>query len=105
MSEAEAEIARLSQTFNFNVTTDFGELEQVVQEKIDHNRGKVRVAADLSQEGLQTIKAEQAMEAAMAEDLLSKFEVQMGLKTAETADIKGSNKSLGPVETVEADKR
>src|SRR5687768_11715562 len=42
MSEAEAEIAKLSSTFNVDVTTDFGQLEQVIQGKIDANRGKVR---------------------------------------------------------------
>ncbi len=96
MSNAEAELARLSQTFSFDVTTDFGELEQVIQDKIDLNRAAVRVAADLSEEGLETIEAEKAMEENVAEDLLSQFEVEMGLKTAETADIQGSAKSLGP---------
>ena len=28
-----------------NLTTDFGQLEQVIQGKIDRNRGKARVAA------------------------------------------------------------
>jgi phage shock protein A len=96
MSQAEAELARLSQSFNFDVTTDFGELEQVIQDKIDLNRAKVRVASDLSDEGIETIEAEKAMESALAEDLLSQFEVEMGLKTAETANIGSSDKSLGP---------
>jgi len=96
MSQAEAELAKLSQTFNFDVTTDFGQLEQVIQEKIDVNRAKVRVAADLSGEGMEKIEAEKNMEKAMAEDILSKFEVEMGLKTAETADIQAASKSLGP---------
>ncbi len=96
MSQAEAELAKLSQTFNLDVTTDFGELEQVLQEKIDLNRAKSRVAADLSGEGVEKIEAEKNMEKAMAEDLLSKFEVEMGMKTAETAGIKEASKSLGP---------
>jgi phage shock protein A len=96
MSSAEAELARLSQTFNFDVTTDFGELEQVIHDKIDLNRAKVRVAADLSGEGLEKIEAEKNMEKVMAEDLLSQFEVETGIKTAETAGIKDVNKSLGP---------
>lgn len=96
MSQAEAELARLSQSFNFDVTTDFGELEQVIQEKIDLNRAKVRVAADLSNEGMEQIEAEKRMETAMADDLLTKFEVEMGMKTPETAEIKASDKSLGP---------
>jgi len=98
MSEAEAEIAQLSQSFNLDVTTDFGELEQVVNEKIDLNRAKVRVAADLSEEGMEEIEAEKEMESAMAEDLLGQFEVEMGLKTPETAGIESAVKSIGPIE-------
>ncbi len=101
MSNAEAELARLSQTFNFDVTTDFGELEQVIQEKIDLNRATVRVAADLSSEGVEEIQAEKALEESMAEDLLNQFEVEMGIKTPETADIQAGVKALGP-ETAEA---
>src|SRR6185503_8898321 len=48
MSKAEAEIAKLAQSFNFDVTTDFGQIEQVLQDKIGLNRAKVRVASDLS---------------------------------------------------------
>ena len=96
MSNAEAELARLSQSFDFDITTDFGELEQVIQDKIDLNRAKVRVAADLSEDGMDMIEAEKAMEEQMADDLLSEFEVEMGLKTAETADIESAAKSLGP---------
>lgn len=99
MSEAEAQIAQLSQSFNFDVTTDFGEIEQIVQEKIDLNRAKVRVAADMSEHGIAEIEAEKNMEKAMAEDLLSKFEIDMGLKTPETADIPLTTKELGPEES------
>ncbi len=102
MSEAEAEVAQLSQSFNFDVTTDFGQLEEVVQDKIDVNKARVRVAADLSDEGIEQIEAEERMEAAMAEDLLGQFEVEMGLKTAETADIQSAVKSIGPVEGSES---
>ena len=48
MSRAEAEMAKLSESFNFDVTTDFGQIEQVIQEKINLNRAKSRVAADMS---------------------------------------------------------
>ena len=79
MSRAEAEVAKLAETFNFNVTTDFGQIEQVVQDKISLNRAKARVAADLSGEGLADIQAEQAVEKAQAEDVLKQFEKQMGI--------------------------
>jgi phage shock protein A len=99
MSNAEAELAKLSQSFNFDVTTDFGELEQVIQDKIDLNRATVRVASDLSGEGVEEIKAEKDMEESMAEDLLTQFEVEMGIKTPETAEIKPTVKALGPETT------
>jgi phage shock protein A len=79
MSRAEAELAKLAQNFNFDVTTDFGEMEQVVQDKISLNRAKARVAADLSGEGIAQIEAEQAVERAGAEDVLQQYEQQMGL--------------------------
>jgi len=67
MSAAEAEIAKLSETFNVNLTTDFGEIESVIQQRIDQNRGKVRVAADLSEKGIAEIKAEERMQGQLAE--------------------------------------
>jgi hypothetical protein len=32
MSRAEAEMAKLAQDFHFDVTTDFGQIEQVIQD-------------------------------------------------------------------------
>ncbi len=99
MSSAEAEMAKIAQGFNFDVTTDFGELENIIQEKIDLNRAKVRVTADLSGEGVEEIEAERRAEASQAEDLLQQFEVDMGLKTPETAGVEAQAKSLGKTDT------
>ena len=96
MGKAEAEIAKLAGTFNFDVTTDFGQIEQVIQDKIGLNKAKVRVAADLSQEGIVDIKREQAMEKVFADQALRQFEIDMGLVTAETASVKEDQKELGP---------
>ncbi len=98
MSRAEAELAKLSQDFNFEVTTDFGQIEQVLQEKISLNRAKVRVAADLSGEGVADIRQEQAMEKVMGEQALRDFEIQMGLVTPDTARISEEQKELGPAQ-------
>ncbi|MCC6487465.1 MAG: PspA/IM30 family protein [Candidatus Hydrogenedentes bacterium] len=95
MSAAEAEMAKLAQSFDFNITTDFGELETLIQDKIDVNRAKVRVAADLSHEGIAEIEAEKRKEESEAEDLLRQFEVDMGMKTPETAGVQEQAKSLG----------
>jgi phage shock protein A len=98
MSRAEAEMAKLATSFDFNVTTDFGQIEDVIQDKIGLNRAKARVAADLSSEGLADIKREEAMEKTMADQALRDFEVQMGLVTPETANVVGAAKELGPAE-------
>jgi phage shock protein A len=96
MSRAEAEMAKLATSFDFNVTTDFGQIEDVIQDKIGLNRAKARVAADLSSEGLVDIQREESMEKVMADQALRDFEVQMGLVTPETAQVAEAAKELGP---------
>ncbi|MFM8578410.1 MAG: PspA/IM30 family protein [Planctomycetaceae bacterium] len=95
LSRAEAELAKLATSFNFDVTTDFGQIEDVIQEKIELNRAKVRVAADLSGEGLAESRAEEAVEKQMAEQALREFEVELGMVTPETAGVTGVDKELG----------
>ena len=99
LSRAEAELAKLANSFNFDITTDFGQIEDVIQDKIGLNRAKVRVAADLSGEGLDKIKAEQAVEKNIAESALREFEVEMGMVTPETAGVKADDKELGTERT------
>lgn len=103
MSRAEAEMAKLAETFEFNVTTDFGQLEDMIQDKIGLNRAKARVSADLSEQGIASIEQEQAMESALAEDALKQFEVEMGLITPETSGIEESQKQLGPTRQTETE--
>lgn len=98
MSRAEAEISQLATQFNFNVTTDFGQAEQVIQDQIDRNRARVRVAADLSGQGVEQIQQDVAVEKAMAEDALREFEKQEGLITPETVRTPQSAKELGPAQ-------
>jgi phage shock protein A len=96
MSAAEAEVAALAQSFDLNLTTDFGQLEEVIQQKIDKNRGRARVAADLSTEGLANIEAEERMQKTLAEDALVQFEAELGLRSPETAKVAETAKDLGP---------
>ena len=95
LSRAEAEFAKLATSFNFDITTDFGQIEDVIQDKIGLNRAKVRVAADLSGEGIEDIKREEAVEQAMADQALREFEIEMGMVTPETAGVKADDKELG----------
>lgn len=94
MSRAEAEMAKLANSFNFDVTTDFGQIEQVISDKISLNRAKARVAADLSSDGLADIQHEQAMEKAMGDQALREFEVQSGL--VPPTPVAEASKDLGP---------
>ena len=96
MSAAEAEIAKLAESFDMNLTTDFGEIEAVIQQKIDQNRGKVRVAADLSEKGIAEINAEERMRGQLAEQALQNFEVELGLRSPETSPVAQTAKDLGP---------
>jgi phage shock protein A len=96
MSRAEAEMAQLANQFHFDVTTDFGQAEQAIQDQIDRNRGRVRVAADLSGEGVEEIQQDLAVEKAMAENALRDFEKQEGLVTPETVKPNQTAKELGP---------
>ena len=93
MSAAEAEIAKLSETFDVNLTTDFGEIESVIQQRIDQNRGKVRVAADLSKKGIAEIKAEERMQGAArragAAELRGRARAQVAGDDAGRADGEG----------------
>lgn len=96
LSRAEAELAKLATSFNFDVTTDFGQIEDVIQDKIGLNRARVRVAADLSGEGLEKIRQEEAVEQQMAEDALRDFEVELGMVTPQTSGVAADEKELGP---------
>jgi len=95
MSRAEAELAKLASTFKFDVTTDFGQIEDVIQDKIGLNRAKVRVAADLSGDGLDKIKDEQRVESQMADAALREFERELGMVTPETSKVTDDEKLLG----------
>lgn len=103
MAKAESEIARVAEAVSESVTPNFstkiGEAEELVQGQIAKHRGEARVAADLSSKGVSEIKAQQAAEAAMGENLLRQFEVEMGLVNAETAPQTATSKTLGPSQT------
>jgi hypothetical protein len=86
MSNAEAEIAKLANNFNVEVTTDFGQIEQMLQDKISLNRAKSRVASDLSGISPVDIQREQVMESVLAEQALKQFESQQKLAAPGTDD-------------------
>jgi hypothetical protein len=56
----------------------------------------VRVAADLSNQGIAEIQAEERMRSQLAEDALTNFEIELGLKSPETTPVAQTTKDLGP---------
>jgi phage shock protein A len=100
MAKAEAEIARVAEAISEsaipNFSTKIGQATELMQEQIAKHRGQARVAADMSSRGIEEIKATQAAEAAMGENLLKQFEVELGLVNAESAPQAATQKTLGP---------
>jgi phage shock protein A len=99
MSRAESEMAQIATQFNFQVTGDFGQAEQVIQDQIDRNRARVRVAADLSGQGLEEIQRDISIEKTMGEDALREFEKSQGMISPETTKTPTVAKELGPATT------
>lgn len=102
MAKAEAEIARVAEAVSEsavpNFSTKIGQATELMQEQIARHRGEARVAADMSARGVDDIRAQQAAEAAMGENLLRQFEVDMGLVSAESAPPAAAQKTLGPTQ-------
>jgi hypothetical protein len=55
----------------------------------------VRVAADLSEQGIAEIKAEERMQGQLAEQALQDFEVELGMRSPETTPVASSAKRSG----------
>lgn len=100
MAKAEAEIARVAEAISDsaipNFSTKIGQATELMQEQIAKHRGQARVAADMSSRGVEEIKAQQAAESALGENLLKQFEVELGLVNAESAPQAPTQKTLGP---------
>ena len=101
MSRAEAEMAKVSEALQGNLignyTTGIGQAEELIKSEIDKNRGRAHVAAQMSSTGVEEIKAEEAAQRAMADDLLAQFEQDLGLRSPETVQLsEPTTKDLGP---------
>jgi phage shock protein A len=92
MSRAEAELARVATSIHVNVTTDFGEIEQVLQDEIDRNRARAKVASDLSGEGLEEVQREVDLEKRLADQALRQFEKEMESNLLEDKSAPGKAK-------------
>ncbi len=99
MTRAEAEMAQLMTSFNIDVTTDFGQIEQVVHDKISLNKAKVRVAGDLSGDHVDDRERQRAMERALADQALREFEAGATTGASQTGRLAQPPKQLAPPAT------
>ena len=97
LAENEAQLKLHETAYNNNVTKIKHATKKLadLKDKIGLNRAKVRVAADLSGEGLEEIKREAAVEKTLADQSLREFEIEMGMVTPETAGVRADDKELG----------
>lgn len=93
LSRAEAELIQVVSRIQTNVPTDFGQVEQVIQDEIDRNRAKAKVAADLSSEGVVEAQREIDAEKILGEQALRDFE--QGAAASDIARERGRVKQSG----------
>lgn len=82
MSKAEAEVANLAQkiTGHSAALDGLAEVEREIQQQIDTNRAKSRVAADLSGEGIQELEALENERVQEGRDMVEKMKRELGMK-------------------------
>jgi len=99
MERALAEVAEAAGALNttFDVSSDFGQVMGRLDDKINQAKARSKVAADLSGEGTERIKAREAAEKAMAQELLQQFKIEEGL--AEPPVGEPAQKTMGPAQT------
>jgi phage shock protein A len=95
MSAAEAEIAKLAEGFDMNVTT-IRPIEQVISRRSTRTAARSGWPRICPTRSIEEIEAEERMRGEMAEQALQNFEVELGLKSPETTPIAQAAKDLGP---------
>lgn len=101
MVRVTAELSKLSESFDGGITSDIGQIEEMIQDEIDTNRARSLVAADMASEKAAEIESEELIQKAEAEDALAAFEEELGLRTPETVNVRQGVKELGPEEEEE----
>lgn len=96
MERALAEVAETAGALNtqFDVTTDFGSIMSRLDDKINQAKARGKVAADLSGQGVEQIKAKQEADKALGRELLEQFKIEAGLTTAGSGTT--AEKTVGP---------
>jgi phage shock protein A len=95
MEKALAEVSETAGALNtkFDVSTDIGSILTRVDDQIHKARARSKVASDLSDQGVEALKAQADAEKAHAREVLQQFKVEQGLAEPTTAP---STKTVGP---------
>jgi phage shock protein A len=95
MEKALAEVSETAGALNtsFDVSTDIGEIMSRVDDQINKAKARSKVAGDLSDQGVDNLKAKQAAERAEASELLAQFKIEQGLAEPSSEP---SEKTVGP---------
>lgn len=101
MERALAEVAETAGALNakLDLSSDFGSLMGKLDDQINRAKAKSKVAADLSGEGVEMVKAKQEAEKQMARDLLEQFKIEEGLVSAPAV---AAEKTVGSAEATPA---
>jgi len=94
MEKALAEVAETAGALdtNFDVSSDLGAILSRVDDQINKAKARSKVASDLSDQGIEELKARQAADRVEADTLLAQFKIEQGL--AEPSS-KPSTKTVG----------
>ena len=103
MSRVTAELSKLSESFDGDITSDLGQIEEMIQDEIDTNRARSHVASDMASQKASEIEAEELIQKAEAEQALEAFEEELGLRTPQTAEVQQEVKELGQEEEEETE--
>ncbi len=95
MERALAEVSETAGALNtkFDVSTDIGSILTRVDDQIHKARARSKVASDLSDQGLEELKAKAEAEKARGREVLQQFKIEQGLADATPSP---STKTVGP---------
>ncbi|MGH9323041.1 MAG: PspA/IM30 family protein [Vicinamibacteria bacterium] len=95
MEKALAEVSETASALNtkFDVGTDIGAILTRVDDQIHKARARTQVASDLSDQGVDELKAKLETEKAHAREILQQFKIEQGLVEGST---KAAQKTVGP---------
>jgi len=95
MEKALAEVSETAGALNtsFDVSSDIGAIMNRVDDQIHKAKARSKVASDLSDQGIDDLKAKQAADKAAANEILAQFKIEQGL--AEPS-VTPTEKTVGP---------